>query len=246
VNNLLLLNSVAQLLADEPKALVNLIKDNLDMGKSFPQARADALHQYVGKDYEDIHDVLTGSNNILAIEYLRVIREGCIPFSPIIVKRKGSLYHDVSLSPFASATAIRHHLFTSPGLHHLNPSIPQATFNILERETAKGRCPVSLAPLERAILLKLRSLSLPKLRNIYEINEGLEFLFKEAANQSGTLDELIKTVKSKRYSLTRIKRTLLYILFNLTQEQILCFDQHGPLYLHILGFSSKGQKSCKK
>jgi len=236
------LNYIAKLLVNEPGPFSRLIKENLARGISFPQARAWALQQYLGAISADLQDILNGSNNILAIEYLRVIEEESMPFTPVLIKRKGSLYHDTNLSHYASATAIRHHLMSQESLYHLNDSMPGPSLNLLEREIKKGRCPVTLDALESVILYRLRSFSHKQLRAIYEISEGLEYRFKEASNYSGNLDQLIKAVKSKRYSLTRIKRTLLYILFNLTKEKILCFDQHGPLYLHILGFSSQGKK----
>lgn len=241
-NNMPVLNSIAALLANEPIAYSRLVKENLATGKSFPVARSLALQQYMGKRSAELQKILPGSNNILAIEYLRVIKEEGLPFIPILIKRKGSSYHDTEISPYASATAIRKLLLASHGLNELNESLPQDSLNILQREISAGRCPVSLDVLGKTVLFKLRTMSLQDLSDIYEISEGLESRFKEAANYSGTIEQLLKTVKSKRYSLTRIKRTLIYILFALTNEQVKRFDQHGPLYLHILGFSSKGQK----
>jgi predicted nucleotidyltransferase len=241
-DNVQVLSSIADLLSNEPLAYSRLFKENLSTGMSFPLARSLALQQYMGKPSAELQKILPGSNNILAIEYLRVIKEEGLPFTPVLIKRKGSSYHDAKLSPYASATAIRRSLLASHGLNELSESLPQDSLNILQREISEGRCPVSLDALERTVLFKLRTMSLQDLSNIYEISEGLESRFKEAAIYSGTIEQLLKTVKSKRYSLTRIKRTLMYILFALTKEQVKRFDQHGPLYLHILGFSSKGQK----
>ena len=241
-SNMQVLSSIADLLANEPIAYSRLVKENLATGKSFPLARSLALQQYMGKRSAELQKILPGSNNILAIEYLRVIKEEGLPFTPVLIQRKGSSYHDTELSPYASATAIRQSLLASHGLNELSESLPQDSLSILQREISAGRCPVSLGTLERTVLFKLRTMSLQDLSDIYEISEGLESRFKEAANYSGTIEQLLKTVKSKRYSFTRIKRTLMYILFALTTEQVKRFDQHGPLYFHILGFSSKGQK----
>ena len=241
-DNMQVLSSIADLLANEPIAYSRLVKENLATGKSFPLARSLALQQYMGKRSAELQKILPGSNNILAIEYLRVIKEEGLPFTPVLIQRKGSSYHDTELSPYASATAIRQSLLASHGLNELSESLPQDSLSILQREISAGRCPVSLGTLERTVLFKLRTMSLQDLSDIYEISEGLESRFKEAANYSGTIEQLLKTVKSKRYSFTRIKRTLMYILFALTNQQVKRFDQHGPLYFHILGFSSKGRK----
>ena len=95
-------------------------------------------------------------------------------------------------------------------------------------------------------MVNLRLVSTDYLRGIYEVSEGLEFRIKEAANSCGTLEELRHYIKSKRYSLTRINRTLLYTLFALSKNQVKLYDQHGPQYLHILGFSAKGQEILQK
>ena len=60
--------------------------------------------------------------------------------------------------------------------------------------------------------------------------------------QAGTLEELKLFIKSKRYSLSRINRLLLYALFDIHFSQMASFDEYGPQYLHILGFSTQGQK----
>ena len=71
-------------------------------GLTYAQARASVL-----KDYDDI---LSGSNNILAIEYLLSLRRLNSSVKPYIIKRKGSFYNDEDLvaeNTYASATAIR-------------------------------------------------------------------------------------------------------------------------------------------
>jgi len=241
-NHLPTLQGVADILSHEPDEFKILLKRNLSNGLSFPLARSRALQNMTFHQNNDLHGTLLGPNNILAIEYLRVIQQESINFKPIAIKRLGSNYYDADLSPLPSATAIRRALAANPDLSPLASSLPPGSLRVIERELACGRISSGLESMEQGIIAKIRSMSPDELASIYEITDGLEFRIKEAANQSGTLTQLLTSIKSKRYNLTRISRSLLYILFSISGNQITAFDQSGPLYLHLLGFSAKGQK----
>jgi len=246
------LQEIAGILAHEPESYKTALKKRLSQGLSFPLARSQALQEYMGGDKNQLQEILPAPNNILALEYLRVIEEEGIPLLPLTIPRQGSSFHssDLSasndLSAYSSARAIRQALYQNLNWEKITDSIPPATEKILQREIALGRAPIEPDNLEQAIMVNLRLVSTDYLRGIYEVSEGLEFRIKEAANSCGTLEELRHYIKSKRYSLTRINRTLLYTLFALSKNQVELYDQHGPQYLHILGFSAKGQEILQK
>lgn len=236
------LQEIAKVLAQEPESYRAVLKKGLSQGLPFPLARSSALQEYLGGEKKELQELLLGPNNILALEYLRVIEEEGFSLHPLTVPRQGSSFHSHELSPYSSASAIRQALYQDLGWEKASPSLPPASKKILQEEIAQGRAPVRPDSLEQAILVKLRLLSSDDLREIYEVSEGLEFRIKAAANTCGTLEELRRQIKSKRYSWTRINRTLLYILFALSKKQIELCDQHGPQYLHLLGFSAKGRE----
>lgn len=238
-NHLPTLKGVADILCHEPDEFKTLLKKNLSDGLSFPLARSRALQSHLNSD---LSGTLLGPNNILAIEYLRILQEENIDFQPIAIKRSGSHYHDTEVSPLPSATAIRQALAHSSDLSSLQSSLPPGSLEVAERELAGGRYSSGLESIERSIIMMIRSMSIDQLRSIYEISDGLEYRIKEAANNAGTLNQLLTQIKSKRYNMTRICRSLLYILFSLTSHQMNNFDRFGPQYLHLLGFSAKGQK----
>ncbi len=240
------LQEIAGILAHEPESYKTALKKGLSQGLSFPLARSSALQEYMGGEKKQLQEILPGPNNILALEYLRVIEEEEIPLLPLTIPRQGSSFHSSDLSPYSSARAIRQALYQNSNWEKITSSIPPATKKILQREIALGRAPIGPDNLEQAIMVNLRLVSTDYLKEIYEVSEGLEFRIKEAANSCGTLEELRQFIKSKRYSLTRINRTLLYTLFALSKNQVELYDQHGPQYLHILGFSAKGQEILQK
>ncbi|ABI68087.1 nucleotidyltransferase [Syntrophomonas wolfei] len=240
------LQEIAGILAHEPESYKTALKKRLSQGWSFPLARSSALQEYMGGEKKQLQEILPGPNNILALEYLRVIEEEGIPLLPLTIPRQGSSFHSSDLSPYSSARAIRQALYHNLDWEKITNSISPATEKILQREIALGRAPIGPDSLEQAIMVNLRLVSTDYLREIYEVSEGLEFRIKEATNSCGTLEELRQFIKSKRYSLTRINRTLLYTLFALSKNQVELYDQHGPQYLHILGFSAKGQEILQK
>ena len=81
-NHLPTLQGIAEILSHEPDEFKTSLKRNLSNGLSFPLARSRALQDMQSPSNHDLHGALLGPNNILAIEYLRVMQEENIPFHP--------------------------------------------------------------------------------------------------------------------------------------------------------------------
>jgi predicted nucleotidyltransferase len=231
------LEIIARLLVNEPTEFRQLLKSYLQQGGSFASARALALQSFLDKDTEHI---LSQPNNILALAYLRVLEELQLAIEPIIVERQGH-FHSADLNHFASATAIRQSLIQGADVADLRDVLPLSSHLIMEREIQRGAGPVFQHYLAPFILYRLRTMPLHELRQINEVTEGLEYRLKKASLHCGTWDELRHAIKSKRYSMTKINRLLLYVLFNIQARQMESFDQTGPLYYHVLAFSDQGQ-----
>lgn len=234
------LQTIAHYLSNESQEYQKQLKEQLARGLSFASARSLALQSILpGKELQNL---LIQPNNILAIEYLHVLEKEQVPIKPLTIIREGSGYHSTELGSQASASAIRLSLLNEKNLATIATSVPPDSLACLEQEIAGGRAPVTIDALEQSILIKLRTTSSRDLANIYEITEGLENRIIQGAMQSGTLQELKHYTKSKRYSLSRINRLLLYALLDIRSNQITSFDEYGPQYLHVLGFSTHGQK----
>lgn len=235
------LGAIAAIIGDESQAYKHHLKSCLAQGLSYPSARARAIKSITGPHLTGIGSIIEQPNNILGIEYLRVLEQERIPIKPLTIPRIGSGYKSLEFSAMASASAIRHCLLNDMG-NIAATMMPAAAFTLLQQEIEAGRAPVDTTDLGQVLLAKLRMIQPDHLRQIYEVSEGLENRILKAGMTCGTWEELRDSIKSKRYSLTRINRLLLYILFNLQIRQIHDFDQHGPLYIHTLGFSPKGRK----
>ena len=200
--------------------------------------------------------ILRQPNNILAIEYLRCLRHS--PLQPLLIPRQGASYHDAHLdAPNPSATAIRRALslaasrcsgqptarltdqLTMVEQQALNKAAPAATIAALQTLTA-----ADLPSIER-LWLPLRTVllrtSLPTLRQIHGINEGLEHRILDQSILANSYAGLIRAVTTKRYPASRIARTLLYLLLSMPSTDISLFDKSGPLYARVLAASPVGR-----
>lgn len=90
---------------------------------------------------------------------------------------------------------------------------------------------------EDAVLYKLRSMNADDFSNIQDVSEGLENRIVEAIRTSTSLDEICEKIKTKRYTMARIRRIILRAFLGITRDM-----PTTPQYIHILGFNSKGQE----
>lgn len=238
--NLEELQRIATIISNEGQDYQTHLKKHLAQGTGFARARSLTLQSIIKNP--DLHNIWLQPNNILALEYLHVLTETGSRITALTIPRRGPGYHSDELSAFASASAIRMALINGQNLTQIAPGVPPGTLHLLANEIAAGRAPIKIESLGQSILLQLRLAFAPQLAQIYEVSEGLENRILKAAEHSVSLEELRQSIKSKRYTLSRINRILLYSMLNLSKDQVVRFDDSGPLYLHVLGFSPSGQK----
>ena len=93
----------------------------------------------------------------------------------------------------------------------------------------------SIKNCEKAVLYKLRTMSEEDFLRIDDVSEGLENRIVSAVKSAKSLEELYDTVKTKRYTHSRIRRIILRAYLGITSDM-----QKEPPYLRILAFSEKG------
>ena len=246
--NLPLLQEIAALLATEPPSYRRRLQQLLQEGLSFPQARIKALPPELSGHAE----LLQSPNNILALTYLQILQEQELSLNPVLIKRQGSGYLDISLqkNTFPSAAAIRQHLTANPtqfltALQELTAFLPPATSKILEDEYTRGQTPLALDQLTPQLLTLLRRTTSKELQQIVDVSEGLENRINKIALQTTDLPEFLARLKTKRFTYTRLQRFLIHLLINYTKEQERCL-QNNPPYLRLLGFTPAGQELLKE
>lgn len=91
---------------------------------------------------------------------------------------------------------------------------------------------------------RLESSSVKQLRQIYQMSEGLEYKFKAEIHEARDFTDFLRRVKSKRYTYSRLRRLCLYVLLNVSQDDMLASFNHERTLL--LGFSKIGRQYLKK
>lgn len=238
------LKRIANVLYLEPENYKKLLESELKRGTSFPIARSNALKNFLKKEYDSkyIADILLDSNNILAIEYLKALLYCNSSIKPVVIERKGGNYNSTTISDdhICSATAIRA-LLEKDDLKTVKEVVPEATFDIIDKNILNGKMPMFLRDFEDEILYTLRKNSSQDLLNIADVTEGLENLLKKASCEGMELDSLIDIVKTKRYTRTRIQRILLHTLLDITKSDVEDY-KYNPQYIRVLGFTKTGEK----
>lgn len=102
------LSKLAHILCDNEDALYKEISKYTANGISYAAARQKTVEKLTDKDTAAM---LTSSNNILAVEYLKAIIKNNYAIKPYTIKRQGDSYNDTDIrSDYASATALRENL----------------------------------------------------------------------------------------------------------------------------------------
>ena len=259
-DNLDTLYSISNFLLIEPHKYKELIRYNSKNGYEFPRVRAQALceyHRIFGIDGLEkispleLSKLLKYPNNILALEYIKHLINLKSKIKPIAIKRMGASYHQKNIKgKISSATSIRNEILNnlSPpkaDLFMLNDkiksTIPPSGFSVLEMELREGRGPITLDSYRQYILATLRRISSENISRIQGVTEGLENRIKKASLKSSTVEQLINSIKTRRYTRTKIQRIILHLMMNLSKKDVKIFNRCGPLYARVLGFSKKGK-----
>jgi len=212
-------------------------KQLLKQGCSYPQARAQILAELLPADVD--HQLLSSPNNILGIEYLKVIQRHGWALEPVTFQRLGAGYHDRSVSQeqIASATGIRHCLDDGGSIHEF---VPAAAMAVLHEALAQGRSFGS----EQYFTLLLGQVfrDTDYLSNVWLIENGIENRLLAAADWVADLEGLIAAIKSRQLTRTRIQRMLIAVLLGMNRSDVMELLAAGPRYLHLLAVSHKGQE----
>jgi predicted nucleotidyltransferase len=196
-------------------------------GFSFPAALTKTLEKY----YEDIIiETLTSPNNTLAVEYINSLANSGSSIEPVTVKRQGAEHDSDEVSGGnASASLLRKLIISGEDVSGYTPCGISADFAEISR-------------LETAILCKLRTMSPDEIAKAPNVLHGLENRIAKAVKAARSLPELMVLIKTKRYTLARIRRIILCCLLGITKSDA----KRPPQYIRILGMNEKGREILSK
>jgi predicted nucleotidyltransferase len=240
--------TIADILIHEPEEYKQILKQSLAKGISFPASRELALKKYLcekGSQISDIEAVISSPNNILGIEYIKALKRLNSRIVPLSIKRINNSYNSAEITgSISSATSIRKLISLERGLkEQLDMVLPANCVKILEDEFNSGRGPIYPNLYEQLIISSIRRMSAEELKLLPYVKEGIENRIKSAAKAGGTLDELIESISTKRYTRTRVQRILSSLMTGFTSEEFDTFNKYGgPQYARILGLNNKGRQ----
>ena len=213
------------------------LHEALRAGASYAKALTAILQEASGL----AADLLRQPNNILAIEYLRAIRVYAQGTEPLLIERRGAGYHEASLGPLASASAIRGELAKAqPDFASLRDSLPEATYAAI-----RAAFPAEIASTERLfrpLLVRLLTMQGRELEAIFGLQEGLANRLLAKSRQSQTLQELIAGMVTSRYPASRISRIVPHLLLGTGERASREAAETGPLYARVLAFDEVGRE----
>lgn len=193
-----------------------LLDEKLTTGVSYPVARTEVFKNY----YPSLDtDLVSNPNNILALEYINALNNINSSVKPVTLTRDFN---------FASASEIRAKIGNNERVDDL---VPTEVRNVYDEKLY-----------DSLVLYHFRKESAEALRKVCDMAEGLEYKFKKASQSVTSCKELAESVKSKRYTRTRIDRICVNSLLGIEDFH----TEFEPQYARVLAFNTRGQELLAK
>lgn len=250
------LSKLAHILCDNEDALYKEISKYTANGISYAAARQKTVEKLTDKDTAAM---LTSSNNILAVEYLKAIIKNNYAIKPYTIKRQGDAYNDTDIrSDYASATALRGNLKAD----NISKYIPVKAGLILSSNTNY----IYPDDITEALFTRLldilfassydKNVFIENVMQYPDVNKEIAGrLYKSAMdmitrtvqqmseskdNGAFSFGSLCEHIKTKEVPLSRIKRALVRITLGLDKKHMEKYANEP--YVRVLGFDKKGQE----
>ncbi len=238
INELMLISDT---LLNEPISFKNSIKKSMNQGISYPKAISEAIKDSLGLN-------IAYPNNILGIEYLKAISKLKSDIKPVTIKRIKNDYNETSITgSVSSATAIREEMKLNGLNQNVCLNIPEKSLKIISENTNNRYGPVYFEDFSDLIFYQLRKSGPAELSKLPYFKEGIEYRLKSKSNETSNLNELIESVKSKRYTRTYLQRILCYVLLGITKSDVLLSkNSNSQSYARVLAFNKKGRELLRE
>lgn len=217
---------VAQILLNEPEAVSEKIARLMREGYNFPTARELAYDGMIDKSF------FSKPNNILGVEYIKALLTEKSDIEGKTIKRIGAGYNDIRVNGgFASATAIRELIKNGEDYRE---HMPESAWEII-KNAPKFSSDMLLNILKYSVISGGREY----IAGINDVSEGLHNKIYDAVREGQSLDEIAGLIKSKRYTMSRIRRILYSVILRIGKEN------PEPQYIRVLGMNGTGKKILK-
>ena len=223
-NNVEILKTLAMTQINN-EAFDNKVREYLDKGVNYPTALSKTLEVITKYRIKE-------PNDILAVSYIKEIIKNNYSIEPVAIKRTNDYHGEIISGDIINASLIRKMLTNG---HDVSKYVPRATLKYLNDIPSKDKY---------YSLLKYQIINnIDNLDSFQTVDEGLNNLIKKNMYNANNLDELISSIKTKRYTYNRLNRMFTHILTNFKKE-----DNRGLEinYVRLLGFNKKGRSYLNK
>jgi len=207
------------------KSYNNLVKKYLESGINYPTAMSKALAKLT-----DIE--IKTPNDLLGLSYVKEIIKNNYNIKPITIKRTNDYHSLKTTGKIISASAIRNLIINKK---NIKKYVPKLTYKLINNNNFNEKL---------FNLIKYKIISTKDLSIYQTVDEGIENRIIKYINNSNSLDELIKNIKTKRYTYNKISRMLIHILCDFTKEEATKYNTIS--YIKVLGFNNKGKLYLSK
>lgn len=180
--------------------------------------------------YKDKSNIDLLSNDILGYSYYKSIKNNNFNIKLNTIKRITNNYLDKDLnkSDIQSALSIRTNI----------ESLDKYTPEYVYKDKNKILDENILFPY---IKYKIITSSINDLNSIYFVDEGIEYKLKDIY-KFNKYNDFIDYLSNKRYTKSRIKRMLIYVLLNITKKEANGIYKNDINYIRILGYNNIGKQ----
>lgn len=188
--------------------------------------------------------LLQQPNALLAFEYARAILKQERPLAFLPLPRQGR-HGDTGLgAAFASASALRQAMQCSGTAAACRPYLTAASLAGAEGQLAQGAF-TDYGRYGDFVASQNRLLTPDQLRSLPAFTEGLENRWHRAFMESGSYDQALRTIKTRRYAYSRLCRMGAYTLLQPSRALMDRSYEAGPQYARLLALNSRGAAFLK-
>lgn len=196
-------------------------KELISEGLSYPAAMQKAAES----DCEDIKNILSDANNVLAIEYIKAAKRFAPWIKLMCVERNGVFHDEMEVNgDLASATLVRKMIRYKTDLSKLVPELPDSAPSYLDN-------------MDKALLFRIMTADEDLVEELPFMTQSLANRFYKAVQKCPqSVAEFESLIKSKDITMARIRRMVMHLALGICE-----LDMHVPVpYGRILALNEKG------
>lgn len=214
------LETIAEIRAEENEHFKTVFAEFMGAGYSYASALSEATAieaEQRGIPKAVTEAILSEPNNLLCIEYVKAIKKHGLNIKPYFIKRQGNSYNSISaMGNYLSATALRK-LLCEKRYTEATPYLTGEADLLLNELNAHF---LDYSVYDKIAVNELRRRPAEEISKAYDCREGLEYRLKDCAMKYIDLSEILANAKTKRYTMSRLKRIVLQVVLGITKESM--------------------------